>query len=84
MRTNEKIADIFKGEMMGDQIKVSYLTRTGYQSTAYVDEKTFEGVDKHSDVPLQLEWSDEQDTYVQIDEWKWEFDYFGEPHRKLV
>lgn len=64
------------------QIKVTYNTRSGGTSQAYVDEQTLFGVNKHSDVPVQLKWDDELDTYIQIDDWEWDFDFEGTPTKR--
>lgn len=57
---------------MGER-KVEYKTRSGYYSKAYVDDETGEGVDKHSDIPVTVAWSDELSEWVQTDdrEWLW-------------
>jgi hypothetical protein len=64
------------------QIKVSYFTSKGYTTTAYVDEETLDGTNKHSDVPVSLDlilgldgtWS-----YVDFDMREWDFNpYTGE------
>ena len=56
--------------------KVAYRRRDGGQGTAYVDEETGDGVDKHTDIPVQLR--REAAVWVQIDrwEWEWKFDHF--------
>ena len=57
---------------MGEQIKVHYRIRDSVaQSSAYVDSDTLEGTNKHNDIPLKLAWSEEEQLYIQIDEWSW-------------
>ena len=59
------------------QIKVTYLDKTGHLTKAYVDERNLVGENKPTGEPLQLKWSDEKDTYIQIDDWEWEFNMYS-------
>ena len=63
------------------QIKVTYIGRDWRPSTAYVDEDTLLGENKHSGVAVQLMRS-ELGTYFQTDTWEWDFDFEGTPTRK--
>ena len=56
---------------MGNNIKVKYWARDGSESTAYIDEDTGEGEDKHSEIPVNLEWSDADQRWNQTDTWEW-------------
>lgn len=56
---------------MGEQLKVEYHRRDGSTSTAYIDGDTGEGTDKHSDIPVIVEWSDAETRWNQIDAWEW-------------
>lgn len=71
---------------MDDQVKVTYIPReylndpgTPYRTQAYVSAATLFGTNRHTDVEVQLEWSDEYDTYIQVDDWEWSFDFEGTP-----
>lgn len=66
------------------EIKVSYLVRDGNGATskAYVNENTLVGTDKYSDVDVELKWDEENQVYVQIDGFEWDFDQFGVPRKR--
>lgn len=68
----------------GAQIKVQYLIRDGNGTTskAYVDENMLSGTDKYTNVDVELKWDEENQVYVQIDDFEWDFDQWGEPHRR--
>lgn len=68
---------------MAEQIKVTYLTKEGYKTQAYVDDETLKGTNKHSDVEVWLAWSDEADTYIQVDDFEWDFDWEGTPTKRV-
>jgi hypothetical protein len=60
----------------GEQIKVGYVTRDGRNATAYIDEVTGYGHNKHSDIPVILAWSDEPPHaphWEQVDTWEWKW-----------
>ena len=65
------------------QIKVTYLDKTGHETKAYVDERNLVGENKHTGEPLQLKWSDEKDTYIQIDDWAWEFNMYTDTFSRV-
>lgn len=54
-----------------NEIKVGYIDRDGYRTTAYIDPDTGLGTNKHSEVPLQLRFDRDKDCWVQIDTWQW-------------
>lgn len=71
---------------MSDQVKVTYIPReyvddvsTPYRTQAYVSSHTLFGTNRHSDVEVQLEWSDAHNCYIQVDDWEWTFDFEGTP-----
>lgn len=66
------------------QVKVSYLTKPDYDysTTAYVDERNLVGENKHTGEPLQLKWSDEKDTYIQVDDWEWDYDMYSDTYSR--
>lgn len=60
--------------------KVSYRTREGYISKAYVYDVAShhsEGQDKHTDIPIIVKYNEETEEWVQVDDWEWEFDPWG-------
>lgn len=70
---------------MGEQIKVVYVVRDGTGTTtskAYIDDETFVGTDKYTNIDVELRWSDLNYVWEQVDTWEWDFDMFGEPHRR--
>jgi len=62
--------------------KVGYTTKTGGQSKAYIDMETGMGTDKHSDVEVILYWDEALEKWIQIDNYEWDFDWEGTPHRR--
>jgi hypothetical protein len=54
-----------------NDIKVGYLGRDGYRSTAYIDENTGLGMEKHSGVPVRLHFDEEAGGWLQVDTWEW-------------
>lgn len=62
---------------MDDFIKVHYMTREGYESTAYIDGGSGEGFNKHSDIPVTLALGDDG-VWRQIDQREWRWNNFGE------
>lgn len=60
--------------MDDDQIKVHYIPKAYvhlrgaiFQSSAYVSEATLIGTDKHTDAPVRLAWSDDHNTYIELE-----------------
>jgi hypothetical protein len=62
----------------GEQIKVTYFTRSGSISKAYIDPETGEGIDKHSDIPITLAHQESDDSWYQIDHREWRVNHLGE------
>ena len=62
----------------GEQIKVTYFTRSGSISKAYIDPETGEGIDKHSDIPITLAHQESDDSWYQIDRREWRVNHLGE------
>lgn len=63
--------------------KVTYKAREGYITQAYINPETGFGTSKHTGIEVQLEWSDEEDVWIQVDDWEWDFDWEGTPSRKV-
>ncbi len=57
---------------MDDSIKVSYLTRYGWRSTAYLDneesDSTRFGQDKYSDDDIHVKWDEAAEEWIEIGE----------------
>lgn len=69
---------------MNDHIKVRYLRRDGSgEGTAYVSESTLKGTDKNTDMEVWLDWSPVLDSYFQVDDFEWDFDWEGIPIKRL-
>lgn len=48
------------------EMKVEYLGRGGYLSTAYVtEEPPHTGTNKHTDAPVEVVWDEEYDGWVE-------------------
>lgn len=57
-------------------MKVGYLIAGGHTSTAYLEDVPLEdgsyvGVNKHSDMPVHLRWDDEQEVWVEVCHREW-------------
>lgn len=59
-----------------DFAKVTYRTKDGYVTQAYIDLNTGLGDSKHSGIPVKVEWSDEENIWLQVDDWEWKWDEF--------
>lgn len=52
--------------------KISYVTRDqGFESKAYINTATGFGTDKHTDIPIEVEWSPEMEKWYQVDKRQW-------------
>ena len=61
-----RLMEILEGQGANFQIKVTYRTKEGYSSQAYINEHTHVGTNKHTDEPVKVEWSDVHDTWVEV------------------
>lgn len=53
--------------------KVTYETREGSTTQAYIDVDTGFGENRHSNIPVRVRWSDDKDMWVQVDDWEWDY-----------
>lgn len=60
-----------------DFAKVTYRTKDGYVTQAYIDVNTGYGENKHTDIPVKVEFSEEENIWLQVDDWEWRWDSFN-------
>lgn len=48
-----------------NEAKIKYITLTGGEGTGYINVDTGIGVDKHTDVPVKVFWSNEDGKYYE-------------------
>lgn len=60
-----------------DFAKVTYRQKDGVVTQAYIDVNTGYGENRHTDIPVQVKWSDEEDIWLQVDDWEWVWDEFN-------
>ena len=60
-----------------DFAKVTYRTKDGYVTQAYIDVNTGYGENKHAGMPVKVEFSEEDDIWIQVDDWEWRWDSFN-------
>lgn len=60
------------------QVKITYVTREGDTTQAYVHEDTGEGVNRHSNIPVVIKWFEDKGAWMQVDPWDWNWDQYKE------
>lgn len=51
--------------------KVTYLTKEGYFTQAYIDVETGKGESKHTGIEVEVAWDPTRETWVQTDDFEW-------------